>query len=180
MKYCTVCEDELTEDNFKEYRANNYIWKCNNCMREEKRKQIKQARIKAPELYYNRSVEYQKNLKKENPVKYTCIQMAASARKRAASKGKSFDITTEYLVSIAPQYCPVFGVELKYGGGEKTKSSASLDRIDSSKGYEKGNVQIISNLANMMKNEADKTELQTFALWVLGLRTFEKTKGLTK
>ena len=78
-----------------------------------------------------------------------------------------FNLTTKYLESIAPSVCPVFGVELKYGGGTKTKWSASLDRIDSSGGYVVGNVQMISALANRMKAEATEDEMVTFAEWAL-------------
>lgn len=37
--------------------------------------------------------------------------------------------------------------------------SPSLDRIDSSKGYVKGNVRVISARANMLKNNATVEEL---------------------
>lgn len=166
-KRCSKCKDILSNENFKWYRAKNYIWKCNACLNEEKKKQAREYRSKDLAGSRNRSLAYSYNLKKSNPVKYTCQQMLSSSRKRANALNMDNNIDTDYLISIAPEKCPVLLINIKYGGGEKAKNSASLDRIDSSKGYTKDNVQIISNLANMMKNEADSNELINFANWVL-------------
>lgn len=166
-KKCIKCDALLTSDNFTWYRAKNYIWKCNSCIKEEKRLHIAKKRAENPQHYDDLQNSYKVRLRQEDPVKYSCVQMRASSRKRAIALNKPHNITTDYLCSIAPKACPVFGHELKYGGGPKTKYSASLDRIDSSKGYTIGNVQIISQLANLMKNEASSDELVLFAKWVL-------------
>lgn len=48
----------------------------------------------------------------------------------------------------------------------------------SSKGYVKGNIWVISHLANMMKNSADKAELLKFAEWVILEHNSNKTNDL--
>lgn len=166
MKACIKCGVTLTKDNTKPYHIKNYIHKCSECLREEKR-------VQASHIPKSKRAESSQNhhakVRGTNPVLYTCRQMAGSAKKRAAAYSFEFDITADFLASRAPVTCPVLGVVLKYGGGPKSRYSASLDRIDSNRGYTTDNVWIISNLANMMKNQADRTELDAFADWVKSL-----------
>jgi len=71
-----------------------------------------------------------------------------------------------------PKVCPVFGVELDWGMGSLNGNSPSLDRIDSTKGYIKGNVMMISHLANTMKQNVTPEQLKQFSRYHL----FEKIK----
>jgi len=50
-----------------------------------------------------------------------------------------------------------------------TEYAPSLDRIDSRKGYTKDNIQVISNKANILKNDATLSELKMFAKWIQSL-----------
>jgi hypothetical protein len=64
-----------------------------------------------------------------------------------------------------PEYCPVFPwVKIKIlkgrGRGFKNPTAPSVDRIDSSKGYVKGNVRIISWRANMLRNDGTLKEFE--------------------
>lgn len=90
-----------------------------------------------------------------------------AAKHRAKKRGLAFDIDFEDVV--IPEMCPVLGIPLifKEGGKGGAPNSPSLDRIDNSKGYVKGNVQVISHLANSMKSTADKEQLKKFAKWIL-------------
>jgi hypothetical protein len=85
------------------------------------------------------------------------------AKKRALKKKLDFNIDVEYLIKklIETNYtCPYLGVKF-----EKRNSDyvLSIDRIDPTKGYVKGNIEITSRLANTMKNKATNSQLIKFA-----------------
>lgn len=75
-----------------------------------------------------------------------------SAGKRAAKRGLSFTITCADIA--LPEHCPVLGVKLLYGG-KREQHGASLDRLDNARGYEPGNVRVISWLANRLRSDCD-------------------------
>jgi len=170
-KKCLICGAFLDGSNTTWYRQKNHVYKCNDCSRKEKAIEANERRYKNPEKAHERSEKFRKNLKKENPKRYTAQQMRGSAKKRAVALKLDYDLDYKYIESIMPVFCPVLGVEIKYGGGEKTKYSASLDRKIPRKGYVKGNVMVISQLANLMKNEASPQEMIKFSEWVL--KTFK-------
>ena len=71
---------------------------------------------------------------------------------------------------IIPTHCKYLGLELTYNKMDSMKDNYfSIDRIDSSKGYVKGNVQIISRLANTMKSSSTIEQLITFSENILKL-----------
>jgi hypothetical protein len=81
----------------------------------------------------------------------------------AKHKGVEFDITKEDLQEIMVDVCPVLGIPLKFNFGGRAgcnHDSYSIDRIDNSKGYVKGNIQIMSKRANLLKNDATIEELE--------------------
>lgn len=94
---------------------------------------------------------------KDIPAKINSL--LASARKRARKKGLDFCITADDLE--VPTHCPILDIELIYlWNTRKNKDfSPSIDRIDSSKGYVPGNVWIISDRANKIKNDSTPEEL---------------------
>lgn len=106
--------------------------------------------------------EYHKDYRLRKPEQ--CL--LSSARNRARKKGIPFDITVEDI--IIPETCPILGIPLtrNLGSHGGTSSSASLDKIVPELGYVKGNVQVISLLANNMKSNATKEQLLLFAEWI--------------
>lgn len=71
-----------------------------------------------------------------------------------------------YIVGIAPSKCPVFNKKFTNRGKGFSKWSPSIDKINPKKGYVKGNIQVISMLANCMKRDATQKELSLFAEWI--------------
>jgi len=57
-----------------------------------------------------------------------------------------------------PTHCPMLGTELDYFAERTQENSVSFDRVDSSKGYIKGNVIVCSWRANRIKNDGTAEE----------------------
>jgi len=95
------------------------------------------------------------------------LKMWRRAANRAKEQQLAFDILVDDIV--IPDVCPVLGIPLvinkgKSGGGN---NSPSLDKIIPELGYVRGNIQVISQLANVMKFNATKEQLLLFANWVI-------------
>lgn len=76
---------------------------------------------------------------------------------RFMAKRRGIPCSLHYSDFEIPKYCPILGISLTYMSESdgNSPSHATIDRIDNSKGYEKGNVIVISRLANAMKNSAN-------------------------
>lgn len=94
-------------------------------------------------------------------------RMFRRAKARAKDRGIEFSLTLEDIV--IPEFCPILGTELSAHSGKSggLPDSPALDRIDNSKGYVKGNVMVMSHLANMMKSSATTEQMILFAKWVI-------------
>ena len=98
----------------------------------------------------------------------------AKARARAKETGIEFTITVQDIV--IPTHCPYLGIELTHELGKgQLESNSSLDRIDSTKGYVPGNVQVTSRLANTMKSNASQETLLRFAQGIFEVHGLEGT-----
>lgn len=100
--------------------------------------------------------------------------LLSNAKQRAAKRGYEFTLQNEDI--IIPITCPILGIPITKNICVTIRSgphnnSPSLDRIDNTKGYIKGNIQVISHQANTMKGNATPQELIKFAQWVL--KTYE-------
>jgi hypothetical protein len=89
------------------------------------------------------------------------VLMIKGAKSRARKHNFECTITPEDLVPL-PVHCPVFpDIELVYMNRMKSRAnSASLDRIDPTKGYVFGNVCIISDRANRIKYNGTLAEMR--------------------
>lgn len=99
------------------------------------------------------------------------------ARQNSKRRGCEFNLQKSDI--IIPTHCPYLGIELSYNKKDgKQDNYFSIDRIDSSKGYVKGNVQIISKLSNTMKNNATIDQLIDFCKGVIRLHGDELFNSL--
>lgn len=98
-------------------------------------------------------------------VQWTQTPLVKKILSRCKSRSKlhnlEFNLTEDDIV--IPSVCPVLLVPFN----DSLEYTPSVDRIDPTKGYIKGNVQIMSNKANRMKSNATPTELRLFAQWVI-------------
>ncbi len=89
------------------------------------------------------------------------------AKHRAKRREVAFDLALEDIV--IPEFCPVLGMRLQFGNGKLASlnhASPSIDRMDCTKGYVKGNVYVISNRANHLKNNASVEELEAIVAYM--------------
>ena len=101
--------------------------------------------------------ERSKRKKREDPAWYILL----NAKARAKKKGIEFNLEAGDF--DVPEKCPVLGIDLFWGDrvfAANNRNAPSHDRIDPSRGYIKGNVRVISNRANFLKNNATFDELR--------------------
>jgi len=85
------------------------------------------------------------------------------SRVRARKSGLPFDKDTSDIV--IPEVCPILGISIARGGTGFNPGSPSLDKIIPELGYIKGNRQVVSNRANILKRDATLDELILLGKW---------------
>jgi hypothetical protein len=96
------------------------------------------------------------------------MKMLWQAKATATRKNIPFDLEVGDIA--IPTHCKYLGIPLTQSLGDGVVwSNTSLDRIDSTMGYVKGNVEVISRKANSMKNMATVDELRIFAKNILAI-----------
>ena len=108
----------------------------------------------------------QRNINNKNIRQYKFLQdMLDRAKIRAKKKSIDFNIDLEYIKHIYPEnnMCPYLKKKFVRGKGFSCATSPTIDRIDPTKGYVKGNVEIISMKANIIKNDSSFEEIEMVA-----------------
>jgi hypothetical protein len=144
---CIECRKEQDKINIKN-------WKINNKEKVEEYKKRHLHRRRTDIQYKEKIYKRQRERRIERMEKSLLTQ----AKQRSDKKGFEFNLTIEDI--IIPTQCPILNILIIPNSG---KNSPSVDRVDNTKGYVKGNVRIISSLANTMKSSATKEELLAFA-----------------
>ena len=92
-------------------------------------------------------------------------RLLSQIKNSAARRKIEHNINGEYLWRLflkQGRQCALTGKELRFDSTHYDKNTASLDRIDSHKGYIKGNVQWVHKNVNIMKNDMDERSFIEF------------------
>lgn len=144
---CPKCEANEWVDMKVHFGRYTYP-RCANCLRLARRK--KAVTPEGRSLNRTRSRKYYVSAR----AKY----LLGGAKRRAQKFGLAFDLAVHDI--IVPDVCPLLGIPLEVGHRVQTDASPSLDRIDPTKGYIRGNVWVISYRANAIKQNATLDELR--------------------
>lgn len=141
-------QKDKTEEEKLKYRA---YWK-------KSYNENKEANKKRSANYYEshkKDIAQQTASKRRNDPAFMLFK-----RIKNSVKKRNLDFNIELNDIVIPENCPILGIPLFIGDGTRTDNSPSLDRIDNSKGYIKGNVHVISTRANRIKSDASYQELK--------------------
>jgi hypothetical protein len=139
----------------------------------DKKEYHKQWRLKNPDKikayvhkHQAKSTQKLKRWRHANPAR--CLHL--NIKSRATRMGTEFNLDWQDI--DIPILCPALGIPIMAGTNEGMKTgpspySPSVDRIDNTKGYIKGNIQVLSHKANTMKNSASPQQLIRFAYWIM-------------
>jgi hypothetical protein len=156
MKKCVICEKQLSQINFlnnnKEYKS------CERCR--ELRKDYYYNKCKDNNFQKERYVKIIDNLNNNDVAarKY----LVHRAKLRSKKKNIIFNITYEDI--LIPKICPILEIPLFFGGNKD--NTPSIDRVINNKGYIKGNVKVISNLANKLKGNLTIEQIKKIILYM--------------
>jgi len=159
-----------------------FILACPTCSKERTyatKGSLERASLLNTSCYSCRTVSNNKKRKgtkggENNPAwkGYGCIpgKVFSRLKRNAEIRNISFDLTIEDIHSIfvEQQYkCAFTGFDIFFDG------TASIDRIDSDKGYTVDNIQIVHKDLNMMKKDLPN---DVFILWCKSVANFNTIK----
>lgn len=159
LRYCKGCKLERPISKFRKRgpsagpKAGKPYGRCNDCTRVQ--------------TYSNR-------FNTEDPGPYL-IQLAGVRRRNPSH---AFNIDSSYVVHLWYKQegrCALSGRTMTHvRGSGRVKTNASLDRIDSSKPYEKGNVQLVCAVTNFMKHDMTVDEMKDWCEAILAYQDDQK------
>lgn len=163
-KICSHCnEDKLLSEFSVNNKAKDKLqYKCRTC---DVKYQAKRREANK-DHFTEYSREYQKGRRKD--FEYRLQMLINASKQRAKLKNREHSITVNDIKSIFPVNgcCPIFGMKLEFNNAGFRENSPSIDRIDSSKGYTKDNIQVISWKANRIKSYATVEELEIIVAYM--------------
>ena len=145
MKTCSACHK--TKKNKEYYKGHN---RCKECVKAYQNDYNLKKRTETSSYAPEKLVVTNTS---PNPHK----AMWHGAKARAKAKDQPFNLTSQDI--IIPTLCPVLKIPLIQGDGCITDASPTLDKRIPHLGYVVGNVTVISNLANKIKQNANSMQI---------------------
>ena len=158
---CLNCGKEWSIWVKKDAISNRKNLFCPECYKKLSSWQRKKIRMDNDPTYREKVLDEKREDHKKHIIHYLWFR----AKQRAEKYNLDFNIE-ESDIHI-PDVCPLLEKPIVLGSKDNYEYTPSLDRIDNSKGYVKGNIQVISKKANSMKNSASFEELKTFCKNIL-------------
>ena len=159
---------------------------CNKCRNAQQRKRrarnLKQHRKMAREKmkafrntgYFKKNPEkliFTKPWSRLNVEHYLFLTMQRRKYRkgRRAAKYQLMITYEEFVLEIGgkcPTHCPILGIKLSIPDNHRADCLPTVDRLDNSRAYEKGNIAVISRRANIIKSIGTADEHRKIADWM--------------
>lgn len=164
MKICTICLQEKSIESFTmdKHSSTGYRNQCKECIRK---------RTKEQRVWERRKEGYNASMRKyRGTIKGALHTSLSAAKRRSKNSNIPFDLDIEYLIDLFEKQegkCALTGDIMIPKSG---RTSPSLDRMDPTLGYVRGNVQWTTWKSNCIKQDMNMEELFIFCEKVLKLR----------
>jgi len=139
-------------------------------------KRTRPARNMAERSWYLRNRDYAREMHRKMRVRRRNRDPVAYMIKRAEAaakwQGLAFNLKRDDL--FIPSVCPVLGMKLiwpRKPDSRRRDNMPTIDRVNSRRGYVRGNVMVISFRANILKRDATLDELKALVRYVEGAMT---------
>lgn len=118
--------------------------------------------------FFTRTKEYNDAQSLAMAKKHPEYYLFNNAKQRAKKTNRNFSINISDIQ--IPKYCPILGIELSEVRS-RNYAAPSVDRIDNSKDYIKGNIAVISRQANSRKGDMSKEDIKRLYEYSLSSET---------
>lgn len=159
-RHCRHCNQDKDMSAFYQTGRQSYSWWCKECHREWSR-QHKANGYKNP---YTPKPDGRRRL---TDIEYAAYVLWTNAQKKHTRDGKPFSLTREQVESLVKEFCQNNYYEAPRNG--KSPFQPSLDRIDTNKGYEMGNIRVVWLVENYARNSFSDEQVIEFCKRKLGL-----------
>ena len=154
-------------------RKRHPIWRSEHLEEQRKRQREYMAafRRKYWRDYPDKRI-FSKGWARTHMEKYLYLTMQRRKRRKGIHASEQYHLKMtydEFLAEIGgkvPTVCPVLGIPMYIANEDRSGHLPTVDRIDNSRPYERGNVAIISRRANVLKNDGTLEEHRKVLAWM--------------